>query len=148
MGSPVPNAPSPVGPGERYRLVIPSQVALVGDTVDTVAACCFAGSSPSRRTRFRLCTVVAEALANAMLYGNRGESDRQVIVEIVLGADRIVIAVTDEGDGFDPDTVAMPEGDAVVEATRGRGLFLIRRLADAVAFNAQGNTIWITLLRT
>jgi anti-sigma regulatory factor (Ser/Thr protein kinase) len=33
------------------------------------------------------------------------------------------------------------------EATRGRGLFMIRRLAERVTFNERGNTIWMTLHR-
>ncbi len=148
MGSPVPAASRQPGPGERYRLVIPSDVALLGDTVDTIAACCFAATRPSRRTRFRLCTVVAEAIANAMLYGNRGEVALTVTVELTLDPDHILVAVSDEGVGFDPESVTLPEGEAVVEATRGRGLFLIRRLADQVSFNDRGNTIWITLPRS
>jgi serine/threonine-protein kinase RsbW len=132
--------------GERYRLVLPTDLTLVGQAVETVMACCFANVDPSRRTRFRLATVVAEAVANAMLYGNRSDRTRQVTVEIEIFADRIVVAVADQGDGFDPAAVP-PPGDETLDATRGRGLFMIRRLADHVAFNPQGNTIWMTLPR-
>ncbi len=148
MGSTVSATSHRAGEGDRFRLVVPSDVALLGETVETIAACCYADGRPSRRARWRLCTVAAEALANAMLYGNRGERSRTVTVEIALDAERIVLAVTDEGDGFDPASVGVPDGEPMLDATRGRGLFLIRRLADHVAFNDRGNTIWITLPRS
>jgi serine/threonine-protein kinase RsbW len=135
------------GEGERYRVELSTDLSLVGDVVETVRACCFAAPAPPSRTQFRLCTVVAEAVANAMLYGNDGDPSRRVIVEIEVAADRLVVAVSDEGDGFDHQLVPQPIGEESIEATRGRGLFMIHRLADHVKFNDTGSTIWMTLLR-
>lgn len=132
---------------DRFRVEVPTDVARVGSVVDAVINCCNIVAAISTRTQFRLCTVVAEAVANAMVNGNRNDPTRLVVVEIEFAADRIVIAVSDEGDGFDPDTVPDPTNDTSLEATRGRGLFMIRSLADHVAFNDRGNTIWMTLPR-
>lgn len=132
---------------ERFRVVLPSDVSQVGDLVDVVARCCFGQREPSERARFRLCTVVAEAVANAMLYGNRNDPALRVTVEIDLHDDRVVISVSDEGDGFDPSVLADPTHPEILEQTTGRGLYMIRRLADHVAFNERGNTIWMTLPR-
>ena len=131
---------------EHFSLDLATDVTQVGHVVDAVAACCFAGIPASSRTRFRLCTVVAEAVANAMVYGNLNDPDRRVVVEVELHDDRVVVGVTDEGDGFDPATIPDPD-DLAVESEGGRGLFMIRRLADAVSFNERGNTIWMTLPR-
>lgn len=132
---------------ERYRVELASDVARVGEAVDTVAACCFRAVEASGRTRFRLCTVVAEAVANAMVYGNHGDPARRVTIEIEVLPDRLVIAVTDEGEGFDPRVVPDPTTDDALEGVNGRGLFMIHRLADHVVFNDRGNTIWMTLPR-
>lgn len=139
--------PREPGEGERFRIELATDLSRVGEVVETVCAGCFARTAASRRTQFRLCTVLAEALANAMLYGNSGDPSRHVIVEVELREDFIVIAVSDEGDGFNHNAVPLPIGDESLEATRGRGLFMIHRLADDVAFNDQGNTIWMTLPR-
>lgn len=133
--------------GERFRVELPTDISRLGEVVETVCACCFAELLPTPRTRFRLCTVVAEAVANAMLYGNDSDPLRHVIIEMELARDRLVIAVSDEGGGFDHGIVPQPIDEESVEATRGRGLFMIHRLADSVAFNDRGNTIWITLPR-
>jgi serine/threonine-protein kinase RsbW len=140
-------SPRPSDP-ERYRLVLPTDLSLVGEAVDTIAACCFAARRPSRRTQFRLCTIVAEAIANAMAYGNHEDPARRVVIELELGTEAIRIGVSDEGDGFDPEAIQVPSGEEGIWATTGRGLFLIRRLADDVQFNERGNTIWMTLPRT
>lgn len=137
----------PPGGGNRFRVELSTDLSRVGDVVETVCAGCFRQSGASGRTEFRLRTVLAEALANAMLYGNGGDPARQVVVEVELGEECIVIAVSDEGDGFNHNAVPLPLWDDSLESTRGRGLFMIHRLADDVAFNDQGNTIWMTLPR-
>ena len=136
-------------PGEcdRYRLELASDIALVGHVVESMCECCFQDGAATSRTRFRLCTVLAEAVANAMLYGNGGDPSRRVTVEVELCRERLIVAVTDEGDGFNHQCVPYPRYGDAVEATRGRGLFVIHHLADHVAFNERGNTIWMTLPR-
>ena len=135
------------GGREHFHLDLHTDVSQVGHVVDAVAACCFAGAKTSSRTRFRLCTVVAEAVANAMVYGNRNDPARRVSVDVELLPNQVVVAVTDEGEGFDPSTVPDLADDPTLDDESGRGLFMIRRLADAVVFNARGNTIWMTLPR-
>ena len=135
-----------VGDG-RYRLVVPSDVTRIGEAVEAIAFCCFGADAGSPRTRFRLCTVVAEAVANAMLYGNGGDPERVVIVDIELHDTSLSISVTDEGPGFDPDAVPTPIDAGLREATRGRGLYMIRGLTERVVFNERGNSICMTLPR-
>lgn len=139
--------PRDPGEGERFRIELATDLSRVGDVVETVCATCFRRAPGSRRTQFRLRTVLAEALANAMLYGNGGDPSRQVSIDVELREDLIVVAVTDEGNGFNHTAVPLPIWDDSLESTRGRGLFMIHRLADDVAFNDQGNIIWMTLPR-
>ncbi len=137
----------PSGEVERYHLELPTDLGQVGAAVESVAACCFAQVQPTPRTWFRLCTVMAEVLANAMENGNLNNPTLKVLVEVTVHPDRIVIGVSDEGEGFDPVSVP-PLHQQPLESTTGRGLFMIRHLSDDVSFNAQGNTIWVTLPRS
>lgn len=131
----------------RVHLTLATDLSQVGAVVDTVCRYCDGHDGLSRRARFRLCTVLAEAVANAMLYGNAGDAARAITVDVNLLHDRLIVAVTDEGDGFDHRAVPLPFGEESLEATRGRGLYMIHRLADQVSFNERGNTIWMTLSR-
>ncbi len=97
--------------------------------------------------RFRLEVVLAEAIANAIVRGNRQDPDKFVQVSVRLRAPDIRIDVTDEGDGFDPAAVPEPLTPRQILEERGRGIFLIRHLADQVVFNERGNSICAILLR-
>jgi anti-sigma regulatory factor (Ser/Thr protein kinase) len=148
VGSGAERLPTPDPGAARFRLVLATDLSLVGDAVEAVVGCCESTAPLTARDRFRLCTVTAEALANAMLYGNREEPHRQVILELELVGRQIIVAVVDEGQGFDPGAVVeLVDESECHAATRGRGLFMIRHLAEQVRFNPEGNAIWVTLTR-
>jgi anti-sigma regulatory factor (Ser/Thr protein kinase) len=71
-----------------------------------------------------------------------------VDVRAELAADAIRVYVTDEGSGFDPASIPEPISPEQLDEASGRGLFLIRKLVDAVQFNAQGNSICMILRRS
>lgn len=95
------------------------------------------------RLNFRVC--LTEALANAMLYGNCRDPRKCVRVEAHMSSEVVSVEVTDEGRGFDPETVLDPTLEVNRLRAGGRGLFLIRKLMDQVEFNAQGNSIKMVL---
>jgi serine/threonine-protein kinase RsbW len=129
------------------ELRMPSDVDEVEAAVELMARHCFAGLSPCARTAFRLRVALAEALSNAILRGNGQDAGKRVRVCAELHPDCIRIAVCDEGAGFDPGSVPEPLRPEAIQAEGGRGLFIIRHLADTVEFNDRGNTIWMTLPR-
>lgn len=132
---------------QHFQLVLPTDLSQVGEAVEAVVECCCGHGALTSRLRFRIRTVAAEAIANAMTYGNAMDPRRRVTVELQLADQHIVLAVSDEGLGFDPAGVPELADHEWHEATRGRGLFMIRCLADRVTFNERGNTIWMTLPR-
>jgi serine/threonine-protein kinase RsbW len=82
-----------------------------------------------------------EAFINAVKHGNKGITDKNVIINYSIDPNQAEITVTDEGDGFDPESVPDPrEGDNIFKVG-GRGLFLIRAYMDGVDFNRTGNSI-------
>jgi serine/threonine-protein kinase RsbW len=83
-----------------------------------------------------------EALTNAVLHGNR--EDPAKTVGVFGGCDgqaQLVIAVTDQGDGFDPAALPDPTAAENVCADHGRGVFLMKRLVDEVEFNLGGRQV-------
>lgn len=98
------------------------------------------------RLRLNFRVGVTEALANAMLYGNGRDPRKRVRIEAHLSPDEITVQVTDEGRGFDPETVLDPTLPVNRTRTGGRGIYLIRKLMDRVEFNERGNSITMVLL--
>jgi serine/threonine-protein kinase RsbW len=126
-------------------LAVPSDLALVGDAVELVARHCDVGVLSPRRLQFNLRTALAEALANAIRYGNRYDRTKLVRVEIDCGRDAVRIVVADDGTGFDPSEVPDPTTPENLVREDGRGLFVLRHLVDQVEFNQQGNSVCLVL---
>ena len=72
---------------------------------------------------------------------------RRVKVEYEFSEEHICIQISDEGQGFDPSSVADPTAPENLHRVYGRGLFLIRNFMDQVAHNQVGNQITMTKLR-
>ena len=77
----------------------------------------------------RLC--LEEALVNAVEHGNSNRPDLSVHLDIVEEDSRCVIRVRDEGEGFDPASLEMPD----CETLGGRGVCLIKHFMEDVHFN-------------
>ena len=83
-----------------------------------------------------------EALANAVIHGNREDSTKTV--GVCGGCDaraHLLIAVTDQGEGFNPGALGDPTTSGHLYSTHGRGVFLMRRLVDEVKFNLGGRQV-------
>lgn len=115
--------------------------------MDVVARHCLASGLTPHTARFNLRVALSEALANAIVYGNRMDPEKQVEVRVQVGDGGFAVHVSDEGAGFDPSTVPDPTLPDRIERPDGRGLFLIRQLVDQVSFNDRGNAICMILRR-
>jgi len=139
-------------PGELDRfmtnelnLELPSDLSVIEHVVNLLAGCCRDYRSYGPRTLVNLRIVVSEALSNAIIYGNQGDRTKKVWVRARVDAWSVKLQITDEGTGFDHRSLPDPRDREVIEESGGRGLFLVRRLADEVSFNERGNAITVTL---
>src|SRR5262245_9670903 len=91
---------------------------------------------------FAIEIALREALANAAVHGC--ENDPSKVVECSLScdeSDELNIVVRDPGRGFDPGSVLDPVRGENVYSNHGRGIYLIKRLVDAVWFERGGTEI-------
>ena len=79
---------------------------------------------------------IRESVINAIKHGNRSDTSKHVFVEFETntpaGGDvpELTIRVRDQGEGFDPETVANPLDPENLLKSSGRGIFLIRSFMD------------------
>jgi serine/threonine-protein kinase RsbW len=85
-------------------------------------------------TRHWIGLAVREAVANAIKHGNLADPQKQVEVEVGLGAAEVVVSIRDQGLGFEPDSVEDPLAPENLLRPGGRGIFYMRRLMDEVEY--------------
>ncbi len=87
-----------------------------------------------------------EALANAIVHGNKQDPEKNVVVRCFCQNNRgMLLVVEDEGPGFNPNQVPDPTQAECLLETHGRGLFLMKRLMDHVRISRSGRRV--TLLK-
>ena len=96
---------------------------------------------------FAVHLALEEAFINAIKHGNKMDPGKKIEIDYSLGAEKIEISMTDEGNGFDPDVVPDPRHGENLYKTYGRGLLLIRSYMDVVEFNERGNRVYMVRYR-
>lgn len=88
---------------------------------------------------------IEEAVNNAIRHGNKMDESKNVHITFTGNRNGLKFTIEDEGAGFDFSDVPNPlEVDDNNTENIGKGIFLIRSLADKVLFNPKGNQIEIS----
>jgi len=82
-----------------------------------------------------------EAVNNAVVHGNKSDVNKEIDIRFKYDEGRLKITVEDEGNGFNYNNVPDPTLPENIEKITGRGVFLMRKLADDVKFNKKGNKV-------
>jgi serine/threonine-protein kinase RsbW len=96
---------------------------------------------------YKITLLATEAATNAIEHGNEMDASKNVHVTFAGFDDRFEVVVEDEGPGFDPATTPDPLAAANLMASGGRGIFLMRELADELSFDNGGRRITMVFRR-
>lgn len=88
-----------------------------------------------------LVLAVDEACTNIMKHAYHLKNDKDIILKVDVHEQKVVVTITDFGDGFDPETVPDPDMPTYMKQKRvgGLGLHLIRALMDKVEYQTFPN---------
>lgn len=89
-----------------------------------------------------------EALVNAIKHGNKQDPTKSVHVDMRVSKQQVLIHITDEGPGFNPEAVPDPTLDENLDVPSGRGVMLIRAYMTEVEYNEQGNSVRMVKTRS
>ena len=85
--------------------------------------------------------VATELVQNAIEHGSKNDGTESVQLGIHLDADAVILEMTDPGTGKDPTLLLSRDVEQAVplDAPRGRGLFLVNRLARRLERSRDAN---------
>jgi serine/threonine-protein kinase RsbW len=97
----------------------------------------------SQEDIFAVHLALEEAFINAIKHGNKMNPKKEVKVDYSVSSNKVEISMTDEGEGFNPESVPDPRLGENLYKSEGRGLLLIQSYMDEVEFNKRGNCMRI-----
>jgi serine/threonine-protein kinase RsbW len=90
---------------------------------------------------------VREAAVNAVLHGNSYDTNKHILASFETTTDDLIIRISDQGPGLDPDKIPDPLAPENILRGSGRGIFLIRAFMDEVNFRQLHPGTELTLIK-
>ncbi len=84
---------------------------------------------------------VTESVNNAIKHGNDLQNNKNVLISLHLEHNIITFIIQDQGNGFDYDNLPDPTSPENLDKPGGRGIFLMKHLADEVRFKDEGRIV-------
>ena len=124
-----------------YTLQLPSRIESI-TTVENFIDSLSEKYQFNDETYANVLTCLSEAVINAIVHGNLEDPEKKVYLNLEVVEDkRLIFTVADEGRGFDFNNLPDPTSPENLENLSGRGVFIIKRLADQCIFNSKGNEV-------
>jgi len=97
----------------------------------------------SEQDRLDLNLLLEEVVTNAIQHGNQFDTRRKVHIILEHDNDIVTIRVRDEGQGFNYQKLPDIKESNEKMNSFGRGIFLIKKIADDVSFDETGSEVCI-----
>ena len=125
---------------ENQKLLIPSKsenIVLVEKLVDDVCDL----FDIKEEIYGHIIVALTEAVNNALQHANKANPDKNITITFKVKQAVLYFTVKDEGAGFDFNNLADPTDPANIEKPTGRGVFLMKHLADNIVFEESGTKV-------
>lgn len=106
-----------------------------------------AGAGLAEDEQYQVAMAVREAAVNAVLHGNAYDPGKRFVVAYETTGESLVITITDQGKGLDPESLPDPLAPENLMKGSGRGIFLIRAFMDEVKIRNTNPGTEVTLIK-
>lgn len=130
----------------RYELILESDLNEVRRVEDFVKTMC-QDHHFDKGFVHDVMLLITEATNNAIMHGNKFDKTKRATLLCTIEDGYLTIQVTDEGAGFNPNSLPNPLAPENLIKPSGRGVFLIKNFAESVEydFSPRGTTLKIRL---
>ncbi|CAN2041489.1 hypothetical protein GMMP15_490030 [Candidatus Magnetomoraceae bacterium gMMP-15] len=90
---------------------------------------------------FNIILVMREALINATIHGNKHDEKKLVTYSLQYHNNKFSMKITDQGNGFDWQSILKKKSD--INSENGRGLLIIKKYTKYFEYNKKGNKLKI-----
>jgi len=90
---------------------------------------------------------VTEMVINGIIHGNKSIPNKAVTIALEKKDDAVEITITDQGAGFDPETIDNPIDEKNLLKEVGRGIFIVKSLMDRVDIRPTPEGTEVTLVK-
>ncbi len=125
---------NPVQADKTFHFKIRSLTDQITKTIQQFDALLENHECCSARTKSELSTALSEALANAIVHGNKINPHLFVDLKVQFFPNQITLSIKDKGDGFDHQQLPDPLSPENIKKRSGRGVYLMSMLVDEVNF--------------
>ena len=125
------------------RIEIPSDIKYIKKISHEILAH-LEGLKIDKSVQFDIRLAVEEAVRNSIEHAHSDDKELPITILYTLDNNKIEIKVDDKGEGFDLKKLPDPRSEDNIMKEGGRGVFLIRKLMDKVAYNEKGNEVTMT----
>jgi serine/threonine-protein kinase RsbW len=95
---------------------------------------------------YQLGLAVREIMTNAVVHGNRYSANKKVHLRVSRSESEVVVAIADEGGGFQPEEQDDPLAEENLLKQSGRGMMIVEAFVDEVLFQpGQGSGTTVIL---
>lgn len=96
--------------------------------------------------RFDIMLALSEAVTNAIRHGSAPKQNATVDIEVEVTTTLVRLSIRDTGTGFDPESLPDPTKAENLYIPNGRGVYLIRTLADDVTFDSSSDGTTVSVI--
>lgn len=122
---------------DRLKILLPSDMRYI-ENVDN-ATKQFLEENRLSSEVFAVCLGMREGLTNAIKHGNGFDRNKTVTYSLVLEKNRMIMAIEDQGDGFDWEKIQ--KRILPIDSDHGRGIAIIQKYFDEYQYNDKGNRL-------
>jgi len=129
-----------MGDKVEVDITIPGQtryLGLIGRIGENMVYALAGYAGDREELAYHLNLVLTEAITNAICHANKNNPEKNIQIQISANENQLIMKVFDEGCGFDLQKMADDEVKQTAEC--GRGIQIIRRLMDDVAYHRSHN---------